>query len=126
MARKSKRRGSRPRPQQQTRAARPDLQGGPAAPAGQPSSAAAQPQPAGQRVGGDQALVRAVEMSLAPPQQLPRRGTRQVVLESGDAAIPLDRVPYFTTDLRRVAITGGVMIALLVVSAVTIIPQVVK
>ncbi|HEX6488673.1 MAG TPA: hypothetical protein VF137_07355 [Candidatus Dormibacteraeota bacterium] len=126
MARKSKRRSTsrpRPRPQlpQQPQAPRSD---GPSAPA------AAAPAPAAgtssQRVGGDQALVRAVEMSLAPPQQIPKRGSRGVVLDTGDAAIPLDRVPYFISDLRRLGITGGVMLALLVVAAVTIIPQVVK
>jgi hypothetical protein len=29
------------------------------------------------------------------------------------AAIPLDRVPYFRADLRRIAITGAVMLAIL-------------
>jgi hypothetical protein len=89
------------------------------------STAAAPPRAPQQRVGGDSALVRAVEMSLAP-QPAPRRGSRAIVLDSGDAAIPLDRVPYFTGDLKRLGVTAGVMIALLVVAAITIIPQVVK
>jgi hypothetical protein len=78
------------------------------------------------RVGGEAALVRAMEMSLAPAAAGPRRGRGGIVLESGDAAIPLDRVPYFTGDLKRLGITAAVMIALLVIAAVTVIPQLVK
>jgi len=67
-----------------------------------------------------------MEMSL-PSQPTARRGGRGgMVLESGDAAIPLDRVPYFTGDLKRLGVTAVVMIALLVVAAITVIPQVVK
>ncbi len=48
---------------------------------------------------------------------LPRaaRG-RQVAgpLPTQDATIPLDRVPYFRSDLRRIAITAGLMFVLLV------------
>jgi hypothetical protein len=48
---------------------------------------------------------------------LPRnpRGRQQAgPLPLEDAAIPLDRVPYFRSDLRRIAITAGVMFALLI------------
>lgn len=66
-------------------------------------------------------------MSLAPAASSgARRGRSGIVLESGDAAIPLDRVPYFTGDLKRLGMTAAVMIALLVVAALTVIPQVVK
>src|SRR5438105_15049458 len=60
------------------------------------------------RVGGDQALVRAVEMSLGARNQIVKgRGGRYVV-ESADPSIPLDRVPYFTKDLRRLGFVGVV------------------
>ena len=78
-------------------------------------------------MGGDQALVRAVEMSLAPqPAATARRNRGGMVLETGDAAIPLDRVPYFTGDLKRLGVTAVVMIVVLVLGAVLILPQVVK
>jgi hypothetical protein len=75
------------------------------------------------RIGGDQALVRAVEGSLAPAAT--RRGGR-IVLESTDPAIPLDRVPYFTTDLKQLGIVGGIMVVLLVLGAEFVIPLVVR
>jgi hypothetical protein len=99
MARKSaKRKSARSRPRPQA----------------QPAAAPRPAQPA-QQVGGDQALVRSVEMSLAPRQ--PARRDGRIVLESGDPAIPLDRVPHFTRDLLRVAIVGAVMIVLLVIGS---------
>jgi hypothetical protein len=76
------------------------------------------------RIGGDQALVRAVESSLAPGSP-GRRGGR-LVLDSGDPAIPLDRVPYFGADLKRLGIVGGIMVVLLVLGAQFVIPLVVK
>ena len=48
------------------------------------------------------------------------------MLDSGDPAIPLDRVPYFLTDLIRLGIVAGVMVVLLFVAAELIIPRVVK
>ena len=68
-----------------------------------------------------------MEMTL-PAQAAPRRGrgTTGIVLESGDAAIPLDRVPYFTGDLKRLGVTAVVMLAILVTAAIVVIPQVVK
>jgi hypothetical protein len=77
------------------------------------------------RVGGDQALVRSVEMSLGARNQVVKgRGGRYVV-ESADPSIPLDRVPYFTRDLVRLAVVGIAMIVLLGVGSFTV-PLLVK
>jgi len=77
------------------------------------------------RVGGDQALVRAVEMSLGARNQVVKgRGGRYIV-DSGDPSIPLDRVPYFTKDLVRLLVVGAAMIVLLAVGSVTV-PLIVK
>jgi hypothetical protein len=46
-------------------------------------------------------------------------------LESDDAAIPFDRVPYVPADLRRVAIIAGIMIALIIIADI-IVSNVVK
>ena len=57
------------------------------------------------------------------PRPLPRasRG-RQAAgpLPTQDAAIPLDRVPYFRSDLRRIAITAGLMFILLIVGSIVL------
>jgi hypothetical protein len=46
-------------------------------------------------------------------------------LDSEDAAIPFDRVPYVPADLRRVAVIAVVMIALIIVADI-IVSNVVK
>ena len=46
-------------------------------------------------------------------------------LESEDAAIPFDRVPYVPADLRRVAIIAGLMITLIIIADI-IVSNVVK
>lgn len=114
MARKAKRR-------QPQRARRPAAQTGSASASAAPRAAASRPA-AEARAGGDSALVRSVEMSLSPGAP-PRRGGR-IVLETADPAIPLDRVPYFVTDLVRLGITAGVMVVALVVIAVLVIPRI--
>lgn len=76
------------------------------------------------RVGGDQALVRAVEMSLGARNQVVKRGGRMII-ESADPSIPLDRVPYFTKDLVRLAVVGIAMLVLLGVGSFTV-PMFVK
>ena len=77
------------------------------------------------RVGGDQALVRSVEMSLGARNQFTKvRGGRYIV-ESADPSIPLDRVPYFTKDLIRLAVVGLAMVVLLGVGSVAV-PLIVK
>lgn len=53
------------------------------------------------------------------------RGGR-VVLETADPAIPLDRVPYFLTDLARLGVVAGFMVALLVLAAFFVIPLVIR
>lgn len=111
MAKKSKRRqqGKRPRP---TFAPPPAAAG--------TGTAAAAPRPAAPaRVGGNEALVRSVEMSLAPRAAgAGRKGQRgPLVLEGVDPAIPLDRVPYFVPDLRKLGVVAVIMVVLLVVAA---------
>ena len=62
----------------------------------------------------------------APPpsrlvqRPLPRARGRQPSgpLAAEDAAIPLDRVPYFRSDLRRIALTAGFMFLLLIAGSV--------
>ena len=52
---------------------------------------------------------------------LPRnpRGRQQAgPLPAQDATIPLDRVPYFRSDLRRIAITAGFMFVLLITGSI--------
>ncbi len=78
------------------------------------------------RVGGDQALVRAVEMSLGPGRPLPQRGRGARGLpESSDPAIPLERVPYFLPDLRKLAVVGAAMVVLLFLGSF-LIPLVIR
>jgi len=90
------------------------------APAAGAQAAAPQRSVSQARVGGDQALVRAVEMSLGARNQIVKgRGGRYVV-ESADPSIPLDRVPYFTKDLIRLAVVGAAMVVLLGIGSVTV------
>ena len=90
------------------------------APAAGVQAAAPQRSVSQARVGGDQALVRAVEMSLGARNQIVKgRGGRYVV-ESADPSIPRDRVPYFTKDLVRLAVVGGAMVVLLAIGSVTV------
>jgi len=72
------------------------------------------------RVGGDQALVRSVEMSLGARNQLIKGRGGRFVVESADPSIPLDRVPYFTRDLVRLAVVGIAMLVLLAVGSLTV------
>ena len=65
-------------------------------------------------------------MSLGGNAQIRGKGRNRVVLESGNPGIPLDRVPYFTSDLRQIAIVGGLMVVLLVLANFTVIPYFVK
>jgi hypothetical protein len=89
-----------------------------------PPATPARPQSPG-RVGGEQAAVRSVEMSLAP-RATSRRSTKsqRLVLEDADPAIPLDRVPFFTQDLKRLGIVAGAMVVLML-GAAQLIPLIV-
>jgi hypothetical protein len=69
-------------------------------------------------------MVRAVEMSLAPRSAGSGRRARGIVLDA-DPAIPLDRVPYFTSDLAKLGIVAVVMLALLLVGS-QLIPTLIK
>jgi hypothetical protein len=89
-------------------------------PAGVPARSVSQA-----RVGGDQALVRAVEMSLGAKNQFTKARGGRMIIESTDPSIPLDRVPYFTRDLVRLGVVGFAMIVLLGIGAVTV-PLLVK
>lgn len=77
------------------------------------------------RVGGDQALVRAVELSLGGQNQVVKSRGGRFTIQSTDPSIPLDRVPYFTKDLIRLAVVGVAMVVLLAVGSVTV-PLIVK
>jgi hypothetical protein len=77
------------------------------------------------RVGGDQALVRAVELSLGSRNQIIKGRGGRFTVESSDPSIPLDRVPYFTKDLVRLLVVGAAMVVLLGVGSVTV-PLIVK
>lgn len=82
-------------------------------PAPQAPSAAAQPtQP------GAQNAVKAVELSLAPRAAGRAKGGRAAVLvQDADPGIPLEQVPYFTSDLKRLGIVAAAMLVLMVVGA---------
>jgi hypothetical protein len=93
--------------------------------AGAPGQPLAQRSVSQARVGGDQALVRAVEMSLGARNQVVKARGGQKVIESGDPAIPLDRVPFFTRDLVRLVIVGAAMVVLLGLGSIAV-PMIVK
>jgi hypothetical protein len=77
------------------------------------------------RVGGDQALVRTMEMSLGSTNRVLKGPRGRFVVESTDPSIPLDRVPYFGQDLRKLGGVAAVMVALLAGGA-WLIPQLIK
>jgi len=94
-------------------------------PAGLSSATAQQRAQPQARTGGDQATVRAVELSLGGRNVMTKSRGGRVIIESPDPAIPLDRVPYFTTDLVRLGVVGAAMVALLIVGAL-VMPVLVK
>ena len=48
-----------------------------------------------------------------------------MVVESGDPSIPLDRVPYFRSDLVRLAFVAAAMVVLLGAGAFAV-PQLIR
>jgi hypothetical protein len=118
MSRKGKKKGRKFRP--------PPRPAGPLTPASGTSAQPVATRSVSQaRVGGDQALVRAVEMSLGARNQIVRGRAGRMLIESADPSIPLDRVPYFTKDLVRLAVVGGAMVVLLAVGSIAV-PVLVK
>lgn len=72
------------------------------------------------RVGGDQAVVRAVEMSLGAQNKVLKGPRGRMIVQSADPSIPLDRVPYFTNDLIRLGVVAASMVVLLAAGALAI------
>jgi len=106
----------------------PMRQPGPLTPVGGASAgttATAQKSVSQARVGGDQALVRAVEMSLGARNQIVKGRGGRFIVESSDPSIPLDRVPYFTKDLVRLVVVAAAMLVLLGVGSFAV-PLIVK
>jgi hypothetical protein len=128
MAKKTKRSQARRRQQLQPRpgpatgpfpaaTAAPTAEAEPASPVDLPvdsPSAAAPPQPS--------AVVRRVgRIDPATQRAAARQSSRQSAitiapLDTDDAAIPFDRVPYVPGDLRRVAIIAVVMVFLIIIA----------
>lgn len=48
---------------------------------------------------------------------------RGIQIGDQNPAIPLDKVPYFASDLIRLAITAAVMIILLIIGAKLVVPH---
>ena len=91
----------------------------------QTSTAAPQRSVSQARVGGDQATVRAVELSLAARNQYIKQRGGRFIVQSTDPSIPLDRVPYFTKDLVRLSVVGAAMLVFLAIGSLTI-PLIIK
>jgi hypothetical protein len=70
-------------------------------------------------------MVRAVELSLGARNQVMKRRGGGFIVHSTDPSIPLDRVPYFTRDLRRLAVVGVAMLVFLAAGSFAI-PHIVK
>jgi len=88
-----------------------------ARPAGVPPAAASQ---AGQPVQVPPPAA-ASPASIARPLPRGPRGRQPAgPLPPQDAAIPLERVPYFRSDLRRIAITAGIMFVLLIAGSIVL------
>jgi hypothetical protein len=77
------------------------------------------------RVGGDQAVVRSVEMSLGATNRMVKGVRGRMIIESADPSIPLDRVPYFTSDLVRLVVVAAGMVVLLVAGSF-VVPALIK
>lgn len=59
-------------------------------------------------------------MSLGARNQIVKGRGGRFIVESADPSIPLDRVPYFTKDLIRLAVVGVAMVVLLGVGSITV------
>ena len=123
MSRKGGKKRAKAKYRQQMRPAGPLTPSGTGVAASGTATAARPTQQA--RVGGDQALVRSVEMSLGSTNRIVKGRGGRFTVESNDPSIPLDRVPYFTRDLVRLLVVGGAMVVLLGIGSVTV-PLIVK
>jgi hypothetical protein len=113
MARKNKRNQLR-KPQ------RGSSGGGRAArPAGIPPAAPSAPVEGGQTASTTQPTTSAAPVARPLPRAARGRQTAGP-LPTQDASIPLDRVPYFRSDLRRIAITAGLMFVLLIAGSIVL------
>ena len=84
-----------------------------------PPSEAADPSPTAIPRPSPTAAPRALPVSRPAPRGA--RGRQQAgPLPPQDASIPLERVPYFRADLRRIAITAGLMFVLLIVGSIVL------
>ncbi|TMC38224.1 MAG: hypothetical protein E6J25_13740 [Chloroflexi bacterium] len=91
-----------------------------ARPPGIPPVAPGQPSQPGQPAQASQPGP-ASPMPVARPLPRGPRGRQSAgPLPVQDAAIPLERVPYFRSDLRRIAITAGFMFVLLIVGSIVL------
>ena len=95
-----------------------------ARPAGLPPVVPAQPgQPAQPTQPTQPGSAPAPVAGLPVQRPLPRqpRGRQPAgPLPPQDASIPLERVPYFRADLRRIAITAGLMFVILIVGSIAL------
>ena len=88
-----------------------------------PPAAAPQPEPSAQQAQPVQVPPKAAAGPAPIARPLPRgpRGRQQAgPLPGQDATIPMERVPYFRSDLRRIAITAAFMFALLIAGSIVL------
>ena len=91
-----------------------------ARPAGLPPVASAQPgQPQPAQPGSPPSTAAGLPVQRPLPRQ-PRGRQPAGPLPPQDASIPLERVPYFRADLRRIAITAGLMFVILIVGSIAL------
>jgi hypothetical protein len=64
-------------------------------------------------------------MSLGARNQYVKQRGGRFIVQSTDPSIPLDRVPYFTKDLVRLAVVSVAMLVLLGIGSLTV-PLIVK
>lgn len=119
---------ARPRPQTPPREqAAPDGTGGPATP-NRPavqmqlgSSTTTKPRPA--PTPGPSAAPTAARRIQAQRRTARTRPSRGIQIGDENPAIPLDKVPYFSSDLIRLGITAAIMIILLIIGAKLVVPH---
>ncbi len=83
------------------------------------SSAAAKPRPASAPAPAPTAA-RRVQAQRRAIRTRPPRG---IQIGDENPAIPVDKVPYFASDLIRLAITAAIMIILLIIGAKLVVPH---